>query len=161
MRRLYISMAAVLLASTVVAVTMSSAGADSGVPKRYGAMVASPSLIGSWSGYGNATKKGAKHAALSKCRQNAPRFAGFAHDCRPAVWVYNGFVAVAYEKTKEKPYKNLAWGSGWGETKADAKYQARRSCRGAAQERCLVQRCAIRPTPVDSRPGAERGNGAS
>ena len=63
MRRLYISMAAVLLASTLVAVTMSSAGAESAVAKRYGAMVASPSLIGSWSGYGT-TKKGAKHAAL-------------------------------------------------------------------------------------------------
>ena len=148
MRHLYISMAAVLLASTLVAVTMSSTGADSEVAKRYGAMVASPSLIGSWSGYGT-SKKGAKHAALSKCRQNAPRFRGFAHDCRPAVWVYNGFVAVAYEKTKEKPYKNLAWGSGWGETKADAKYQARRSCRGAAQERCLVRE--VRHTPHTGR----------
>jgi Domain of unknown function (DUF4189) len=139
MRRLYILMAAVLLASTLLALTMSSAGAKkSGVTKRYGAMVASPSLIGSWSGYGT-SKKGAKHNALLKCRQNAPRFRGFAHDCRPAVWVYKGFMAVAYEKTKEKPYKNLAWGSGWGETKADAKYQARRSCRGTAQESCLVR----------------------
>jgi hypothetical protein len=83
-----------------------------------------------------------------KCRQNAPRFRGFAHDCKPAVWVYNGFVALAYEKTKEKPYKNLAWGSGWGETKADAKYQARSSCRGAAQERCLVRE--VRHTPHTS-----------
>jgi hypothetical protein len=135
MRRLYMLMAAVLVASTLLAITMSSAGAKSG---RYGAMVASPSLIGSWSGYGT-SKKSAKHDALLKCRQNGPRFRGFAHDCRPAVWVYNGFVAVAYEKTKEKPYKNLAWGSGWGETKADAKHQARRSCRGAAQESCVVR----------------------
>jgi Domain of unknown function (DUF4189) len=148
MRRLYVSMAAVLLASTLLAATMSSVAADSGVTKRYGAMVASPSLIGSWSGYGT-TKKGAEHEALSKCRQNAPRFGGFAHDCRPAVWVYNGFMAVAYEKTKEKPYKNLAWGSGWGQTKADAKYQARRSCRGAARERCLVRE--VRHTPHTGR----------
>ena len=147
MRRLYVSMAAVLLASTLVALTMSSAGADSGVAKRYGAMVASPSLIGSWSGYGT-SKKGAKHNALSKCRQNAPRFTRFAHDCTPAVWVYNGFVALAYEKTKEKPYKNLGWGSGWGETKADAKHQARRSCRGAAQEKCVVRE--VRHTPHTS-----------
>jgi len=138
MRRLYILMAAVLVGSTIVALTMSSAGAKSGVTKRYGAMVASPSLIGSWSGYGD-SKKRAKHDALLKCRQNGPRFSGFADDCRPAVWVYNGWVAVAYEKTKEKPYKNLAWGSGWGESKADAKYQARRSCRGAAQEKCVVR----------------------
>jgi Domain of unknown function (DUF4189) len=138
MRRLYILMAAVLVGSTLVALTMSSAGAKSGITKRYGAMVASPSLIGSWSGYGD-SKKRAKHDALLKCRQNGPRFSGFADDCRPAVWVYNGWVAVAYEKTKEKPYKNLAWGSGWGESKADAKYQARRSCRGAAQENCVVR----------------------
>jgi Domain of unknown function (DUF4189) len=141
MRRMYILIAAVLVANTFVALTMSSAGAKSG---RYGAMVASPSLIGSWSGYGT-SKKGAKHAALLKCRQNAPRFRGFAHDCRPAVWVYNGWVALAYEKTKEKPYKILAWGSGWGETKADAKYQARRSCRGAAQEKCVVREVCHTP----------------
>jgi hypothetical protein len=138
MRRLYILITAVLVASTLLALTMSSAGAKSGVSKRYGAMVASPSLIGSWSGYGD-SKKGAKHDALLKCQQNGPRFSGFAHDCEPAVWVYNGFVALAYEKTKEKPYKNLAWGSGWGETKADAKYQARKSCRGAARENCVVR----------------------
>src|SRR5918994_3323160 len=125
MGRLYILMAAVLLASILVALTMSSAGAKSG---SYGAMVASPSLIGSWSGYG-ASKKTAKHNALLKCRENAPRFSGFAHDCTPAVWVYNGFMAVAYEKNKEKPYENLAWGSGWGEAKAEAKYQTRRACR--------------------------------
>jgi hypothetical protein len=147
MRRLYTLMAAVLVASTLVALTMSSAGAKSGVTKRYGAMVASPSLIGSWSGYGT-SKKGAKHDALLKCRQNAPRFSGFADDCRPAVWVYNGWVAVAYEKSTEKPYKNLAWGSGWGETKADAEYQARRSCRGAAQESCAVRE--VRHTPHTS-----------
>ena len=145
MRRLYILIAAVVVASTLLALTMSSAGANKS--GRYGAMVASPSLIGSWSGYGT-SKKGAKHEALLKCRQNAPRFRGFAHDCRSAVWVYNGFVAVAYEKTKEKPYKNLAWGSGWGETKAEAKYQARRSCRAASQERCLVRE--VRHTPHTS-----------
>jgi hypothetical protein len=143
MRRLYILMAAVLVASTLVAVTVSSAGAKSGVTKRYGAMVASPSLIGSWSGYGD-SKKRAKHEALLKCRQNGPRFSGFADDCRPAVWVYKGFMAVAYEKTRE----------GWGETKADAKYQARRSCRGAAKERCLVRE--VRHTP-HTRPLETRG----
>jgi Domain of unknown function (DUF4189) len=147
MRRLYPLMAAVLVASTLVAITMSSAGANSGVTKRYGAMVANPSLIGSWSGYGT-SKKGAKHEALLKCRQNGPRFSGFAHDCKRAVWVYNGWVAVAYEKTTEKPYKNLAWGSGWGETKAGAEYQARRSCRGAARENCVLRE--VRHTPYRS-----------
>src|SRR5215203_2755664 len=147
MGRLYILMAAVVVASTLLALTMSSAGAKSGVTKRYGTLVASPSLIGSWSGYGT-SKKGAKHNALLKCRQNGPRFRGFAHDCRPAVWVYNGFMAVAYEKTKEKPYKKLAWGSGWGESKADAELQARRSCRAAAQESCVVRE--VRHTPHTS-----------
>src|SRR5215211_1550869 len=144
MRRLYILMAAVVVVSTLPALTVSNAGAKSGVTKRYGTMVVSPSLIGSWSGYGT-SKKGAKDEALLKCQENGPRFSGFANDCTPAVWVYNGFMAVAYEKTKEKPYKNLAWGSGWGETKADAKYQARRSCRGAAKEKCVVRE--VRHTP--------------
>src|SRR5215217_7896911 len=123
-------MAAVLVASTLAALTESSAGAKSGVTKRYGALVVSPSLIAGWSGYGT-SKKTAKHDALLKCRQNGPRFSGFAHDCTPAVWVYNGFMAVAYEKTKE-----------------DAKYQARGSCRGAAQESCVVRE--VRHTPHTS-----------
>ena len=38
MRRLYILMVAVLVASILLALTMSSAGAKSGVTKRYGAM---------------------------------------------------------------------------------------------------------------------------
>ena len=84
MQRLYILMAAVLVVTILVAVTMSSAGAKSGVTKRYGAMVANPSLIGSWSGYGT-SKKSAKQEALLKCRENGPRFTGFAHDCKPAV----------------------------------------------------------------------------
>ena len=109
MRRLYILIAAVVVASTLLALTMSSAGAKSG---RYGAMVASPSLIGSWSGYGT-SKKGAKHEALLKCRQNAPRFRGFAHDCRPAVWVYNGFVALAYEGTWRSSDTSAATVSSW------------------------------------------------
>src|SRR5918911_4456191 len=96
MRRLYILMAAVVVASTLAALTLSSAGSKSGVTKRHGAMVASPSLIEGWSGYGT-SKKGAKHNALLKCRQNAPRFSGFADDCTPAVWVYNGFMGVAVQ----------------------------------------------------------------
>jgi hypothetical protein len=147
MRRLYILMAAVLVASTLLALTVSSAAANSAVTKRYGAMVASPSLIASWSGYGT-TKKTAKHNALLKCQQNGPRFRGFANDCKPAVWVYNGWVALAYEKSTEKPYKDLGWGSGWGATKAEAKYQARSSCRGAAKERCVVRE--VRHTPHTS-----------
>ena len=160
MRRLSILMAAVLLASTLLALTMSSAGANSAVTKRYGAMVASPSLIASWSGYGT-SKKTAKHNALLKCRQNGARFRGFADDCIPAVWVYNGWVALAYEKTREKPHKNLAWGSGWGQTKADAKYQARRSCRGAAKERCVVRGAPYAPHESTQDEGADRGNCAS
>src|SRR5215204_5694236 len=108
MRRLYILMAAVLIASTLLALTMSSAGANSGVTKRYGTLVVSPSLIGSWSGYGT-SKKGAKHNALLKCRQKGPGFRGFGRECRPAVWVENGFVTVAYEKTGEKRYEDVAW----------------------------------------------------
>jgi Domain of unknown function (DUF4189) len=144
MRDLYISMGALVVGSTLLALTISSAGANSALSKRYGAMVASPSLIGSWSGYGH-TKKSAKQQALLKCQQNAPRFSGFAHDCTPAVWVHNGFMALAYEKSKEKPYKDLAWGSGWGQSREQAKLQARRSCRGAAKERCLVRE--VRHTP--------------
>jgi hypothetical protein len=84
-------MAAVVVASTLAALTESSAGAKSGGTKRYGAMVASPSLIEGWSGYG-ASKKTAKHNALLKCRQtdrvsaDLPTTAGLRSGCTTASW---------------------------------------------------------------------------
>ena len=55
------------------------------------------------------------------------------------MWVRNGWVSVAYEKRKEHPYKNLAWGSGWGPTKAEANRQGRKVCRRYAKEKCTTQ----------------------
>ena len=147
MRRLYILMVAVLVASTLLALTMSSAAANSAMTKRYGAMVASPSLIASWSGYGT-TKKTAKHNALLKCQQNGPRFRGFANDCKPAVWVYNGWVALAYEKSTEKPYKDLGWGSGWGRLKRRRNTKPAAPAAERPRRRCVVRE--VRHTPHTS-----------
>ena len=82
------------------------------------------------------------------------------NDCKPAVWVYNGWVALAYEEV-EKPYKDLGWGSGWGATKAEAKYKPAAPAAERPRRDAWSERCAIRPTPVTSRRGADRGNCAS
>jgi Domain of unknown function (DUF4189) len=141
MRRLYILLAAVVIASTVVAVTMSSAGAGVGVTKRYVAIVTAPTEQQSFDGYGYSKVKAQQNAYL-KCQSWVQ---GPASYCKDAVWVYNGWAAVAYEVTVEKPYKQLEWGSGWGLTKEQAEDAARKSCYEYAREQCRTEVTAHTP----------------
>jgi hypothetical protein len=138
MRRLFILLAGALIASMLAALTVGSATAKKGHTQHYAAIAVSPSTVSQWFGYGN-NKYRAKQNAYVHCQRSAQQFNGYTGDCQGAVWVRNGWVAAAYEKTKEEPYKKLSWGSGWGPNKGDAMYQARRTCRHYAQENCVVQ----------------------
>jgi hypothetical protein len=135
MRRLYLLLAAALIAASLVALPVASASA---VTKRYMAIAAAPSVVGARSAYGH-TKARAKRKAMTECKRHYANDPHFRHDCKGAVWVRNGWASVAYEKTKERPYKNLAWGSGWGPTKAEANHQGRKVCRRYAKEKCTTQ----------------------
>ena len=137
MRRLYVLIASAGIATFLIALTMSTVSAQ-GVSKRYGAIAAVPSLIKGVDGYGS-TLKQARSAAIEECRQFASRWRKYAGDCQGAVWVRNGWIAIAFERTAEQPYSDLAWGSGWGHTKDSAKYEARQVCRRYAQEKCEVK----------------------
>jgi|SRR5829696_8714133 len=112
MRRLYLLLAAALIVLSLVALTMGSAGAVTG---KYMAIATAPSVLGGSSSYGH-TKAEAKRKAMTTCKRHNANNPDFRNDCTGAVWVHNGWASVAYEKTKEHPYKNLAWGSGWGPT---------------------------------------------
>jgi hypothetical protein len=144
-RRLYVLVASAVIATLLIALTMSTLSAQ-GVSKRYGAIAAVPSLVRGVDGYG-ATQRQAKRAAIKECRQFASHYRRkYAGDCQGAVWVRNGWIAIAFERTVEQPYSDLAWGSGWGHTKDSAKYQARKVCRRYAQEKCEVK--SVYETPV-------------
>ena len=134
-----------MIATLLIALTMSSVSAQ-GVSKRYGAIAAVPSLVRGIDGYG-ATLRQAKRAAIKECRQFASHYRRkYAGDCQGAVWVRNGWIAIAFERSVEQPYSELAWGSGWGHRKDSAKDQARKVCQGHTQEKCEVK--SVYQTPV-------------
>src|SRR3712207_3739669 len=101
MRRLYVLIASAVIATLLIALTMSTVSAQ-GVGKRYGAMAAVPSLVEGVDGYGS-TPKQARSAAIEECRQFASNWRKYAGDCQGAVWVRNGWVAIAFERTLEQP----------------------------------------------------------
>ena len=138
MRRLYLLLlAAALIVLSLGALTMGAA-AGAATEKKYMAIATAPSVVGARSAYGH-TKAQAKRKALTEGKRHYANEPHFRNDCTGAVWVRNGWVSVAYEKTKERPYKNLAWGSGWGPTKSEANHQGRKVCRRYAKEGCATR----------------------
>jgi Domain of unknown function (DUF4189) len=135
MRRLYLLLAAALIVLSLVALTMGAAAGA--VTKKYLAIATAPSALSGSSSYGH-TKAEAKRKAMTKCKRQNAKDPHFRNDCTGAVWVRNGWASVAYEKTKEHPYKNLAWGSGWGPTRSDANHQGWKVCRRYAKEKCTT-----------------------
>jgi hypothetical protein len=136
MRRLYLLLAAALIVLSLVALTMGAAAGA--VTKKYMAIATAPSVVGGSSSYGH-TKAEAKRKAMTKCKRHNANNPHFRNDCTGAVWVRNGWASVAYEKTKEHPYKNLAWGSGWGPTRKNANHHGWKVCRRYAKEKCTTQ----------------------
>ena len=79
MRRLYVLIASAVIATFLIALTMSTVSAQES--KRYGAIAAVPSLVRGVDGYG-ATPKQAKSAAIEECRQFASHWRKYAGDAR-------------------------------------------------------------------------------
>ena len=117
MRRLYLLLAAALIVLSLVALTMGSVGA---VTEKYMAIATAPSDLGGSSSYGH-TKAEAKRNAMTKCKRHNANDPDFRNDSTGPCG--STTASVAYEKRKEHPYKNLAWGSGWGPTKAEANHR--------------------------------------
>jgi hypothetical protein len=135
MRRPYAPLAAALIVASLVALPVVSAGA---VTERYMAIATAPSVVGARSANGH-TKAEAKRKAMTNCERHYAKNPHFRNDCTGAVWVRNGWASVTYEKTKEHPYKDLAWGSGWGPTRANANHNGRKVCRRYAKEKCTTR----------------------
>ena len=86
MRRLYVPLAAALIAASLVALPVASASA---ITKRYMAIAVAPSVVGARSAYGH-TKARAKRKAMTECKRHYANDPHFRHDCKGAVWVRLG-----------------------------------------------------------------------
>lgn len=71
----------------------------------------------------------ARHEAMDRCEQAKTSAEG---KCRRAVWVYNGYLAVANAPNK-------AWGSGAGEFRSEAVDAAVQSCTHHGGKGCRVE----------------------
>jgi hypothetical protein len=117
---MYILLGALAIASTLLALTVSSAGAGGSPSKLYASIAYDgKGYHQHWIGYG-ATKRQAEQVATTKCLNN-PKAA-----CWLAGWVKNGWISFTREKSFNQ--KHLAWGWGWGSTSQRADYHATRYC---------------------------------
>jgi uncharacterized protein DUF4189 len=120
MRRLYVLLASVVMATLLIAVA-SGASAVPGPYKSKGALYFSPSLQSSY--FVSASRLNwAIQGARYQCQQAAT-------DCAPGVWVVNGYAAFAVDTTG-------AMGTGWGHTSSIAKQYAKTSCQTVGGVTC-------------------------
>ena len=129
MRRLSVLLACVVMALTLIAITVASGA--SAAPKQ---QAAPKSFYGAldWTkakgklGWGSGTSKAAANrAAYKACSQ-----LGGATDCKTITWVYNGWVVVA-QGSKQ-------FGTGWGHTKQQASKVAVKNCQAGGAPPCKV-----------------------
>ena len=122
MRRLSVLLACVVMALTLIAITVATGA--SAAPKQkgnlppnhfYGAIDYSKAKNVSYWGHG-ATKAAANRAAYNNCHKMHG-----ANDCRTQIWVYNGWIALVEGKT--------GFGFEWGRTEKVAKNKALQLCR--------------------------------
>lgn len=140
MRRLYVLLVSIVLATTLIAVA-SSAGASAAPTRQeepFGALAFAPSVEqAAFDSYAFAfSKRAAKRSALANCQESASEFDYYRQDCQGAVWVRNGWMALAYERPAGAPPYTLAWGSDWGRTKDVALSHALGICQQNAGEEC-------------------------
>jgi len=122
MRRLCVLLASVVIAALLCAVVASEASAPPAPgPKTKGALYFSPSLQSSYF-VSTSRLNWALEGARYQCQQAAT-------DCKPGVWVVNGYAAFAVDTTG-------AIGTGWGHTGSEARQGAQSSCQTVGGVTC-------------------------
>jgi Domain of unknown function (DUF4189) len=164
MRRLYILLASAVIATTLIAVAAGVASAgdtflDGG---EYGALAVSSSLGHAYTGSANTRAKAIKDA-YNTCHEDARKHPYLYHkDCQGAVWVRNGWVAVALEPKLDpqeiqqghvSPDYEEVWGGGWAKTSNSAQSKALNSCyaKNPVSETCKVETKVATKKPLDEK----------
>jgi Domain of unknown function (DUF4189) len=131
MRRLYVLLASVVMATLLLAVASGASAVPAPAPKNKGALYISPSLQSSY--FVSASRLNwALEGARYQCQQAA-------NDCAPGVWVVNGYAAFVVDTTG-------AWGTGWGHTASIAGQHARTTCQTFGGVTCNAIRRSYRTT---------------
>jgi hypothetical protein len=121
MRRI-IAMLAVMALMMVAAVASGAAAAPQN--KDYGALWTSESLRDAYVGFATNKSTAIGHAH-DRCLRAGNTNPEYKNDCARGVWVHNGWIAWASAR-------DGSWGTGWGPTKQDAAYWAKKTCRKKA-----------------------------
>jgi len=121
MRRLHVLLASFVIATLLIAVASGASAAPSHANYSYGALFVSPSLQKSFFA-SQSQGDWAIQGASAQCRSAAT-------DCKPGVWVQNGYAAFAMDK-------NGAWGTGWGRTESIAVQYAKTGCQSLGGVTC-------------------------
>jgi Domain of unknown function (DUF4189) len=72
------------------------------------------------------SREEAQREVLNHCISASQGDPDYRNDCRAAIWVYNGYVALVYQRTD--PRQITAWGTGWGHTSDQALSAAKDVC---------------------------------
>jgi Domain of unknown function (DUF4189) len=121
MRGLYVLLASVVIAVLTCAVASEASAPPAPRPKTKGALYFSPSLQSSYF-VSTSRLNWALEGARYQCQQAAT-------DCKPGIWVVNGYAAFAVDTTG-------AMGTGWGHTGSEARQWAQTSCRNFGGVTC-------------------------
>jgi hypothetical protein len=126
---LVVLVALVVAVAALLFVPAGSDTASAAQQKYYGALWASGSLHHSYPGFAT-NLSNANGYAYNRClRAGKNHPAKYKKDCRPGVWVQNGWMAWAQDR-------NGKWGTGWARKKSRAVYHAKRICRNRGGGSC-------------------------
>ena len=143
-------------AATAPPATMSSSAAFAqygGPDKEYfGVLWVSKSLEASFPGIAS-NRSSVERYAHNRCLREGRGNPEYKKDCKRGVWVHNGFMAFAMDKTR-------AWGTGWDHTRAAASSLAKRICRkhGGTRAATSTRRLGRVTTPQISQHRVVRNN---
>jgi Domain of unknown function (DUF4189) len=132
MRRLYILLAAALMAATLLALAVGPAGAQS-PSKKYAAIAVNEYTGKVYASYG-ASKSQAKGFAWNQCLNQSGT--SDDHYCQGTGWVRDGYIALFYEQSFDPVYTDQHWGFGWAENGVDAQRNAEKYCEQGAKDPC-------------------------
>jgi hypothetical protein len=114
LRRLYILLVSAVLATTLIAVASSTgaSAAPTQQKEQFGAQAFARSVAREGEAFAF-SKRDAKTNALANCQARASQSNSYLQDCQGAVWVRNGWMAVAWQESAGGSPSTPAWGSGW------------------------------------------------
>ncbi len=146
MRRLYILLVSAVLATTLIAVASSTgaSAAPTQQKEQFGAQAFARSVAREGEAFAF-SKRDAKTNALANCQARASQSNSYLQDCQGAVWVRNGWMAVAWQESAGGSPSTPAWGSGWGPTSDVAISHAQRVCQQQGGTTCELYSASRTP----------------